>query len=139
MKKLLGILVLGLLLSGCESLVNKDHFKFDKCWNKDKYESFSADYKDEDIYEEWFFEIKLPKETVTHTIIYYDDWIKSNPKYKAKKVNLETYPIKSVTKNFVEASTSSQSSYLFNLKNGEVTLSHTIADIPSANFKCDKF
>ena len=31
--------------------VNKDHFKFDKCWNKDKYESFSADYKDEDIYE----------------------------------------------------------------------------------------
>ena len=136
MKRFLMILVLGLLLSGCDSLVNKDHFKFDKCWNKDKYESFSASYKDEDIYEEWFFEINLPKETVTHTVIYYDDWIKSNPKYKAKKVNLETYPIKSVTKNFVEANTSSRYSYLFNLKNGELTYS---SDSLSINFKCDKF
>jgi hypothetical protein len=140
MKKLLGIVVLGLLLSGCDNLGDKNHIKFDKCWNIEEYQNFNDANKSDDIYKEWFFEIDLEKETVTRTSIYYDKYYKMNKeRYNLKKVNLKTYSIKSATKNFVETNYISGSSYLFNLKNGELVLNHKMSEIPSTNFNCDKF
>ena len=140
MKKLLGIVVLGLLFSGCDNLGNKDHIKFDKCWNIEEYKNFKES-NIENVRKEWFFEIDLEKETVTRTSIYYDDYFKKNKvKYALKKkVSLDTYSIKSVTKNFIETNYKWGSSYLFNLNNGEMSLNYEISGLSGVNFKCEKY
>ena len=133
-------MVLGLLLSGCDNLGDKNHIKFDKCWNIEKYKNFNDANKSDDIYKEWFFEIDLEKETVTRTSIYYDKYYKMNKeRYDLKKVNLDTYSIKSVTKKFIETKYKRGSSYLFNLNNGEMSLDKEMSDLSGVNFKCDKY
>ena len=133
-------MVLGLLLSGCDNLGDKNHIKFDKCWNIEKYKNFNDANKSDDIYKEWFFEIDLEKETVTRTSIYYDKYYKMNKeRYDIKKVNLDTYSIKKKKKKFIETKYKRGSSYLFNLNNGEMSLDKEMSDLSGVNFKCDKY
>ncbi len=121
MKKLLWIVVLGLLLSGN---VFAEIFNFNKCWDPKDYNSHK-EHKAESDFDEWYFEIDLINKKVTRTMIRKDSFIKSQKKNYGKtynKVSLDTYKIQSFTKRFIEVS-KDDLKYVFDLKNEQLNLS----------------
>jgi len=97
MKKLLGIVVLGLLLSGCDNLMDSSKITFEKC---------RIDNNPMTSFDDYSFEIDKEKNTVVRIIIWSDEHIKNwnnnkNNKSKMVKIKQETYKIKSTSKNYI--------------------------------------
>ena len=97
MKKLLSIIVLGLLLSGCDNLMDSSKITFEKC---------RIDNNPMTSFDDYSFEIDKEKNTVVRIIIWSDEHIKNwnnnkNNKSKMVKIKQETYKIKSTSKNYI--------------------------------------
>ena len=97
MKKLLSIIVLGLLLSGCDNLMDSSKITFEKC---------RIDNNPMTSFDDYSFEIDKEKNTVVRIIIRSDEYIKNwnknkNNKTKMVKIHQDTYKIKSVSKNYI--------------------------------------
>ena len=97
MKKVLGIVVLGLLFSGCDNLMDSSKITFEKC---------RIDNDPMTTFDDYSFEIDKEKNTVVRIIIWSDEYIKNwnknkNNKTKMVKIHQDTYKIKSVSKNYI--------------------------------------
>ena len=97
MKKLLGIIVLGLLLSGCDNFMDSSKITFEKC---------RIDNDPMTTFDDYSFEIDKEKNTVVRIIIWSDEYIRNwnknkNNKTKMVKIHQDTYKIKSVSKNYI--------------------------------------
>jgi len=97
MKKLLSIIVLGLLLSGCDNFMDSSKITFEKC---------RIDNDPMTTFDDYSFEIDKEKNTVVRIIIWSDEYIRNwnknkNNKTKMVKIHQDTYKIKSVSKNYI--------------------------------------
>ena len=90
-------MVLGLLFSGCDNLMDSSKITFEKC---------RIDNDPMTTFDDYSFEIDKEKNTVVRIIIWSDEYIKNwnknkNNKTKMVKIHQDTYKIKSVSKNYI--------------------------------------
>ena len=120
MKKILGIIVLGLLLSGCDNLMDSSKITFEKC---------RIDNNPMTGFDDYSFEIDKEKNTVVRIIIWSDESIKNwnnnkNNKSKMVKIKQETYKIKSTSKNYISTIKDDDGylgmAYVFDLNNKSI-------------------
>ena len=120
MKKLLSIIVLGLLLSGCDNLMDSSKITFEKC---------RIDNNPMTSFDDYSFEIDKEKNTVVRIIIWSDEHIKNwnnnkNNKSKMVKIKQETYKIKSTSKNYISTIKDDDGylgmAYVFDLNNKSI-------------------
>ena len=99
---------------------------FDKCWDTEEFSNYNEHHKELPAWEKWFFEINLSNGTAIRTIVASDHHIKRMKdlnNHIIEKVYLDTFEIKSATKEYVQTFYMGDSlpvSYLFNLKKGEL-------------------
>ena len=120
MKKLLGIVVLGLLLNGCDNFMDSSKITFEKC---------RIDNDPMTTFDDYSFEIDKEKNTVVRTIIWSDEYIKNwnrNKSFKTKmvKIHQDTYKIKSESKNYISTFKDDdgyiEMAYVFDLNNKSI-------------------
>jgi hypothetical protein len=120
MKKLLGIMVLGLLLSGCDNFMDSSKITFEKC---------RIDNDPMTTFDDYSFEIDKEKNTVVRIIIWSDEYIKNwnknkNNKTKMVKIHQDTYKIKSTSKNYISTIKDDDGylgmAYVFDLNNKSI-------------------
>ena len=111
MKKLLGIVVLGLLIitNSQAGLFDKKEFKFERCYT----ESYSNhnDWIENSLFLKWEWEINLKNKTTTRI---------AQTKLDDKKLNVDQFQIIAVTKEFIKTNSLSDTSYIFFRKNGKI-------------------
>jgi len=115
MKKLLGILVLGLFIitNSYAGLFSKNEFKFERCYS----ESYSNhnDWLADSLFLKWEWEINLKNKTATRI---------AQLKVDAKELRIDQLQIIAVTKEFIKTNSSSTgTSYVFFRKNGKIQVS----------------
>tara|TARA_Y100001958_G_C20969990_1_gene365373 strand:+ start:117 stop:524 length:408 start_codon:yes stop_codon:yes gene_type:complete len=130
MKKFLGIILSSFFfsLNSEASLFNKKEFKFERC--------YTSAYSDHDswvkngIFLYWEWEINLKDKTATRISAFKDD----------NKVDLKTFPIKAVTRQYIQTSERDGTSYVFERKTGkiQITTQENKHKKPSI-MKCEKF
>jgi hypothetical protein len=128
MKKLLAIIVLGLLWNGNANaglFGSSDIIKFYECYDPSEHKNFKSlkntrDYKD--TFEEWTLTVDLKKNNVTRTIIWADSYLsKMRKKTNVRKIEVDSFPILSSTSNYVVINDGT-SEYTLNTKNGDIQL-----------------
>lgn len=124
---------------------NKNIIKFDKCWGKDESSNYEDYFRTND-FEEMFFEINLAAKKVTRNIVFKDAYIKKFKDWDGTvipKVSLDNLYIKSFTDNYVETKNFNKNGlvyyYVFNLKNGQLTVNHLKPFSDTTNWQCNKF
>ena len=121
MKKLLGIVVMSLLLSGN---AYADLIMFDKCYPVPNFKSYKT-YKNssESAFDEWSMEINLKKDKITRTTIWKDEEVESGKKMglNIKKIDIETLPILSSTSKYV-VSEDGDFEYTLSIKTGQIQI-----------------
>ena len=122
MKKLICILVLGLLWGGVASAAifgSKEIILFNECYELPKYNNYKTFKNSTDnSFEEWSLEINLKKNIVTHTIIWTDKFIAAmlSRGTNMRKIEIDIYPIISSDSRFVEAQRG-ETEFIFDIKN----------------------
>jgi hypothetical protein len=120
MKKILGIIVLSLLLSGCDNFMDTSKITFEKC---------RIDNDSMTGFDDYSFEIDKEKNTVVRIIIWSDESIKNwnknkNNKTKMVKIKQETFEIKSTSKNYISTLKDDDGylgmAYVFDLNNKSI-------------------
>jgi len=127
MKKLLGIIVLGLLLSTSANagLFSKNEFKFSRCYT----ESYNNhdDWLADSLFLRWDWEINLKNKTATRLAqLQVDD----------KELSIDQFQIVAVTKEFIKTNTISDTSYIFYRKTGEIQI---VGWSGKSTMKCEIF
>ena len=129
MKKLLGIVVMSLLLSGN---AYADLIMFDKCYPVPNFKSYKT-YKNssESAFDEWSMEINLKKDKITRTTIWKDEEVESFKKMgqNIKKINIRTLPILSSTSKYV-VSEDGNFEYTLSIKTGQIQIYLNQVNLP---------
>ena len=135
MKKLLAIIILGLLFSGnvyAGLFGSSNIIKFTECYEIPKYNNYKSYKKSTDnSYDEWSLEIDLNKNTVTLSTIWDD---KSMKRFKQKGYNIPrteiiSKPIKVSTSDFVVFNSIPDTEIILNLQNGKYQVNNKKANI----------
>ena len=134
-KKLLGIIVLGLLLSGNAFA---EIIKFDKCWPTLQGVNSYTEFKKESDHDEWYWEIDLKKNKATRVAILNDKTIKHYIAMGTKNVekySIDTFKINSSSSIFIKVidttdfGKDTNKKYTFNLKKAEINSSNKFNDL----------
>ena len=141
MIKILGIIVLGLLYDQnvyANIFGTKDIIKFSECYPSE-YNSYKKYKNSEDnIFDEWSWEINLKKDTVTRTVLWSDKKIaiaKKNGHF-LKKIDIDSFPILSSSTNFVVI-TDKNYEFTLNIQTGHIqTISKNTSNLNRVGTKC---
>jgi hypothetical protein len=121
MKKLLSIIVLGLLIGACDNISNS------KTTFKDCYTQSSHSSERDDVFDEHTFEIDKDNKTIVRTMVWNDEVRKAIEKVDKKtipKVNQENMTIISIGDKYITAINNYNGyEYVFNLN--EKTIEYT--------------
>tara|TARA_B110000858_G_C17670247_1_gene411559 strand:- start:386 stop:817 length:432 start_codon:yes stop_codon:yes gene_type:complete len=130
MKKLICILVLGLLWGGVTSAAlfgSKEIILFNECYDSPMHNNYKA-YKNstDNNFDEWSLEINLKKNILTRTVIWTDKFIATMQSRgtNLRKNEIETFPIISSNSRFVVAQAGAWE-YTFDIKNKAIQIFHT--------------
>ena len=126
MKKLLAIVVIGLLWSGNAKalLGSKELIKFYECYPVPDYKNYKSFKNSTDnSFDEWSLEFNLKKNTLTRTVIWDDATIKSSKArgHDLKKLDVETTPIISATSELI-VTIDGDWEYTSNIKTGYIQI-----------------
>ena len=125
MKKLLAIIVVGLLFGGnanASLFGSSDIILLNKCYEISKFKNYAAyENSPKNAFEEWSLEVNLKKETITRTSIFKDFEVNIAKRkgLNIKKINIKTLPIIASTSKFV-TSVDGNIEYIINIKTGEL-------------------
>ena len=113
MKKLLAIVVLGLLWSGSAyaGLFGKDVFKFERCFTE-SYSNHNEWIKNSNFLK-WEWELDLKNKTASRI---------AQLKVDDKELVIDQFQIIAVTKEFIKTNTINDTSYIFYRKTGEIQI-----------------
>ena len=120
MKKLLSLIFVSLLLSGCDNFMDSSKITFEEC---------RIDNDSMTAFDDYSFEIDKEKNTVVRIIIWSDEYMKNwnrnkNNKTKMVKIHQDTFKIKSVSKNYISTIKDDDGylgmAYVFDLNNKSI-------------------
>ena len=141
MIKIIGIIFLGLLYNQnvyANIFGTKDIIKFSECFPSE-YNSYKKYKNSEDnIFDELSWEINLKKDTVTRTVIWNDKEIVIAKKngLDLKKIDIDSFPISSLTTNFVVIADKNYE-FTLNIQTGHIqTISKNTSNLNRVGTKC---
>ena len=135
--------VFGVGKIGLNKVSKNDFIIFDQCWDRDNFKNFiEFTNKNDGLNEKFTFELDFKKKTMVSVLVRKDSEIERLKKkgMYLKKISLTTYPIISISKNYIETDLIGnliKYSYVFDLKKGQVIQKAESSE--AANFQCDKF